>query len=331
MKNATLLLAMLCIACIGHGQQLRDMPAASMGQVTATEPPEYVIRPDDVLEVYLLDVPEMSRQYRVSPGGGVSLPLLDKPIVAAGRTLDQFAEAIKGELIGQGLVSRPQVTVSLRESRLASVAITGAVRKPQIYPVFGRTTILDVLAQSEGLTEDAGNVAIVRRGSKSSLFSDIANGDGTEALGPERSETVDLKLLLESGNEALNVEIYPGDRVTVPRAGIVYVVGAVNRPGGFPLKSTSGSGMTVLQALAMAEDMKSTAMKDKAVLIRSDATGARTQTSVNLGRVLSGKAADPVVHADDILFIPDSSSKKMLRRGAEAIVQAATGVMVYRR
>src|SRR6266699_83984 len=74
--------------------------------------------------------------------------------------------------------------------------------------------------------------------------------------------TIDLKRLMETGEPASNVELYPGDRITVQRAGVVYVVGAVNRPGGFPLRS-SEEEMTVLKALALAEDTKSTAQKSK--------------------------------------------------------------------
>src|ERR1035441_7973742 len=82
-------------------------------------------------------------------------------------------------------------------------------------------------------------------------------------------KTVDLTKLLQSGDAAYNLDIYPGDRVTVPRAGIVYVVGAVNKPGGYAIKS-SGEGMTVLQAIALAADLKSTAKRDKTVVIRPD-------------------------------------------------------------
>ena len=76
----------------------------------------------------------------------------------------------------------------------------------------------------------------------------------------DRTFSVDLSRLAETGDPLLNVKLYPGDRVTVQRAGIVYVVGAVNRPGGFPLKTGQGD-MTVLQAMALAEGLKPTRAK----------------------------------------------------------------------
>jgi polysaccharide export outer membrane protein len=281
-----------------------------------------IISPDDVLDVYIVDVPELSRQYRVSPAGKVQVPLLTSPILAAGGSVTQFAEAIADELRKNGLVNNPHVTVSIASSRLQSVAITGAVRRPQIYPIFGATTLLDILSQAEGLTEDAGNSVIIARGE----------------LGPHQNRdvkqstvTVDLKRLLESSDARDNVMIYPGDRLTVPRAGVVYVVGAVNKPGGFVLKSP-GEGLTVLQALALAEYLTSTAVGSKAEVIRVDQSGpgGRKRLPVDLKRILAGKAEDRVLRANDILFVPQSTGAKAFRRGLEAVLQTASGAVIYR-
>ena len=142
--------------------------------------------------------------------------------------------------------------------------------------------------------------------------------------------TIDLKRLFESGDPRLNVPIFPGDRITVPRAGIVYVVGAVNKPGGFTMKAST-HGMTVLQALALAEDPKTTAKQNQTVIIRNDphAPEGRKQIPVDLKSILQGKTPDPVLQAEDILFIPDSSGKRAFNRGIESVVQAATGVAIY--
>src|SRR5260370_26731304 len=131
--------------------------------VSTSAQQEYLINPDDLLDLYIVDVPELSRTYRVSPTGQVTLPLLSHPLNAAGLTLDQFANLTTQELKTRRLVTDPRVTVSVKESRTHSVAITGPVRKPQIYFVFGRTTLLDVISQAEGLTEDASSVAYISR------------------------------------------------------------------------------------------------------------------------------------------------------------------------
>jgi polysaccharide export outer membrane protein len=142
---------------------------------------------------------------------------------------------------------------------------------------------------------------------------------------------VDLKNLLD-GDPGLNVPIFPGDTVTIPLGGVVYVVGAVNKPGGFVL-STERHGMTVLQALALAEDAKPTAVRDKALIVRqtSQSNGARQEIPVKLGQIISGKATDVALQPNDILFVPDSAGRKALRRGAEAAIQLVTGVVVWGR
>lgn len=296
--------------------------AANSGLALPGPTSDLLISPDDVLDINVLDVPELSRQYRVAPDGTVALALLPDPLTATGRKVTEFAEAVAGELRARGLINDPHITVSIVASRLKSVSITGSVKKPQIYPVFGTTTLLDVLAQAEGLDQEASNVAVISRGKMGAAASKSG----------ERAQTVDLRKLLESGNPADNVEIYPGDRITVPRAGIVYVVGAVTKPGGFPIKSVGG-GMTVLQAIALAENGKPTAVLKKAAIIRVDpaAPDGRNQIPLDLKKILSGKARDPMLQANDILFVPDSEGAKAFRRGMEAVLQTVTGVAIYGR
>lgn len=279
-----------------------------------------IISPDDVLDVNILDVPELSRQYRVSPAGTVLLPLLPRPLTAAGMSVTEFSDSLAKELHDRGLVTNAQVLVAISSSRAQSVAITGAVKVPQIYPVFGHTTLLDLLSQAQGLTDDASNIAVISRGSV-----------GAQSPKSEVIQTVDLTKLLQSGDATYNLDVYPGDRVTVPRAGIVYVVGAVNKPGGYTIKAST-EGMTVLQAIALAEDLKSTAKRDKAVVIKPDpkASNGHIQMPLDLRKILAGKTQDPVLQANDILFVPDSQGIKALHRGLEAALQAATLVAVYR-
>ena len=300
---------------------------------------DYIISPDDVLDIYVLDVKELSRTYRVSPTGMIIIPLLTKPIAAAGLTPEQLAQVISDQLRTAGMVDHPQITIQVTSSRLHSVAIAGAVKKPQIYQILGKTTLLDALSQAEGLADDAGNTAIITRGDialralGSSQATDVDNDKLMAMANPNLNPhtiTVDLNRLLEDGDSNLNYDLYPGDRVTVQRAGIVYVVGAVNRAGGFVLKDDREQ-MTVLKALALAEFVKSTAQTKKAVIIRKSATaaGGTLEIPVQLNKIIDGKAKDRVLLANDILFVPDSSSKRALHRAGEAAAQAAA-IAVYR-
>jgi polysaccharide export outer membrane protein len=290
---------------------------------------EYVIDADDVLDVYVVDVPQFSRDYRVSPDGTIAIPLLALPLKAEGLTLGQLSALISEQLRSAGLVSQPHVVVSVKSSEAHAVAITGAVHSPQIYPIFAPTTLLDVLSQAGGLASDAGSTAIITRSGP--VAASRLTGD-SGASNPEGTIRVDLQKLLATGDPSQNATIYPGDKVTVLRAGVVYVVGAVGRPGGFPL--TSGrEKMTVLQAVALGEGLKTTALQKKAMIIRrgQQFPNGREEIPVNLKQILSGQAADPGLEANDILFIPDSASKRALHRGAEAAVQIATGLAVWGR
>jgi polysaccharide biosynthesis/export protein len=308
------------------------VPAKGATAAGLTNAEDYVIGPDDLLNIYVLDVPELSRDYRVSTTGMITVPVLANPLNAGGLTLSQFSTLLSKELKTQGLVSDPHITISVGQSSLHTVAITGAVRRPQIYPVLSRTTLLDLLSQAEGLADNAGGTAIIHRGDIAirALHTAGGTGSGSEPMAGADTLTIDLKRLLESGDSSLNVNIYPGDRITVPPAGIVYVVGAVNKPGGFPMRAST-HGMTVLQAIALAEDTKTTALRNRTVILRSDpqAQEGRKQIPVDLKAILRGKSSDPVLQAEDILFIPDSSSKRALSRGIDSVLQVATGVAIY--
>ena len=305
--------------------------ASSSSSASATIPDDYLVGEDDVLNVYIVDVPEFSRQYRVSSGGTVTVPMLPQPISAAGLTLVQFSDRIAQELKATGLVSNPHVSTSVDQSRLHAVAITGAVKRPQVYPLFTRTTLLDMISQAEGLADDAGEVAIVQRGEIANHVIEADSKQNSNSAQPSsQSVSVDLKQLLDGHSANANVAIYPGDRITVPRAGVVYVVGAVNKPGGFTMKANS-HGMTVLQAIALAENTTNTAIRNQSMIIRNDAASpdGHKQIPVDLKKLLQGKGPDPTLQAEDVLFIPDSSGKRALHRTVDSILQVTTGVAIY--
>jgi polysaccharide biosynthesis/export protein len=294
---------------------------------------EYIIGPEDVLRIDILDVDELSHQYPVSNRGTIYISILSAPVVAAGLTIPQFTESLSKELKDTGMLADPHITITVTESKAHSVAVTGAVKKPQVYQVFSQTTLLDVLSQAEGLADDASSVAIVRRGDIAihilGLDKQDKTADGHKGAAL-RTVTVDLKTLMENSNPGVNVAVYPGDRITVPRAGIVYVVGAVNKPGGFAMRSNS-HGITALQALALAQDTKPTALSKDTVIIRTDSDGSqgRKQIPVDLKKVIQGKSPDPMLQAEDILFVPDSAGKRALRRGVEAALQITSGALIY--
>jgi polysaccharide export outer membrane protein len=246
----------------------------------------------------------------------------------------QLAEVISQKCIEAGVLSHPQIAVTFRESRVHAVAIAGAVKNPQIYPVFGRITLMDILSQAGGVSDDAGSTVTITRGEVSHrVLASEAGGAVTAGKSPSiaPTETIDLRRLQETGDPDLNVNIYPGDRVTVQRAGVVYVLGAVTRSGGFLLTSARGD-LTVLKAIALAENLTSTAKGKKAVILRpnSSAPGGREEIPVDLHAMLRGRAPDKLLQNNDILFVPDSTALKALHKSADVAVQTAGWAAIYR-
>ncbi|HVB98578.1 MAG TPA: polysaccharide biosynthesis/export family protein [Candidatus Dormibacteraeota bacterium] len=291
--------------------------------------PGYTIAPGDLLDVYVVAVPELSRRYRVGPSGRITLPMLDHPIQAQGLTPDQLSEAIGQGLHRQGLITHPDVLVSVESSPRNSIVVTGSVARPGVYPAYGPTRIVAILSLAGGLSPDAGSTAIVMRGAKAMqwLEASDAPGAGNDPSRPPRIVKVPIRHLLDTGDEPQNLALYPGDEVDVPRAGVVYVVGAVHRAGGFALTGEA-SELTVLQAIALAGNVTRTAMLKNAMIIRQNParSAGRKQIRVNLKEILAGKASDRSLSPGDFLFVPDSTGKQVLARA----LAAATSVAIYR-
>ena len=317
------------------------------------DPQEYVIGPEDVLDINVFEAPEMNRDVRVSASGEISLPLLGA--VAAGGHTPRELETNLEELLRQKYMKDPHVSVFVRDMQSHPVSVMGAVRKPGIFQIRGNKTLLEILSLAEGLADDAGeDVIILRRaGQKNApeVLSAKAGGweepsaamrmqefGGPAATDPDPGKVsaisqyvvkVNLKDLLDSTDPRHNPAVYPGDIVKVSRAGIVYVVGAVQRPGGFAMKTNEK--ISVLQAIALSEGLTRTAAKGSARIIRTnEQNGARTETSIDLGKILSGKSPDPLLAARDIVFIPDSATKATFTRGVEAAAQTVTGLAIFR-
>jgi polysaccharide export outer membrane protein len=139
---------------------------------------------------------------------------------------------------------------------------------------------------------------------------------------------VSLKDLLESADSRNNPLVHPGDIVKVTRAGVVYVIGEVRKPGGFALKSNES--ISVVQVLALSEGLTHTAAKANARIIRTDPqNGERKETPIDLGRILAGKAPDPMLESKDIVFVPNSAAKSTFGRGAEIAAQTVAGILIF--
>jgi polysaccharide export outer membrane protein len=212
------------------------------------------------------------------------------------------------------------------------VVLSGAVRKPGVYPVYVHTTLLDVLAQAEGLGDDAGGTAIVTHAENApgGLGPDPAWAAPDASPAISRTVKVDVLRLWQNGDANLNVDLYPGDRVMVQRAGMIYVVGGVTRAGAFVLANDQ-EHMTVLKAIALAGSFTPEAKPTKAVIIRktSNAPGGRQEVPIDLKKVLSNRAPDQQLLASDILYVPESGVKKTLGTVLNTAVTASVWRLPY--
>ncbi|SRR5712692_254870 len=292
---------------------------------------DYVIGGGDFLRIDVFDVPELSRDVRVGSSGFISLPLLPTRVRAGGLTAFQLEEKVAELLQANGLVSHPQVTVLVREQHSQPITVTGAVAHPLVYQAVRQTTLLEVLTEAGGIAADAGSTVIVTRVANEATEGE-GEGSGNSGGAPATRTTITLDLgdLLESGDMKFNIPLMGGDVVTVPRAGIVYVVGAVDKQGGFVL-ANDREQMTTIKMLALAGGLKSTAKPHQAVILRrSPDTGLRKEINVDLAKIMGRKAEDVRLQASDILFVPDSKGKKALRRSGEVAVALVSGLALFR-
>jgi polysaccharide export outer membrane protein len=268
--------------------------------------PKIHIGPGDLLELKIFDAPEFSQVIRVDDLGDTTIIFAGK-IHLAGLTAEESQTLIAKKYQDRDIFLHPEVSVLIREYSTQGVSILGEVAKPGVFPVLGTLSLLDVISEAGGTTPTASNQVMIQRGLDGSMLTVNFSKNARDSF-------------------AANVEVHPGDKILVPRAGMVYVIGNVNRPGGFVMLN-QGS-MSLLQALAMAEGPTSTASLNRARLIRKTSSGYQ-DIPVPLKNMLNGHDEDRAMQADDILFIPNSAAKSVLYRGLPGILEAATSAAIY--
>jgi polysaccharide biosynthesis/export protein len=261
----------------------------------------------DLIEMSVFDTPELSGKLRVSNTGDISLPLVGS-LHVAGLKADDVQSLIRRKFIDGGFLKDPQVTVFVAEYATQGVSVLGEVKSPGIYPAFGSHHLLDYISVAGGLTSLAGTTITI-----------------TRVGHPDAPENVKISASAAS-RPPNNPEILPGDSIFVERTGLIYVIGEVARPGGFPLNHDQH--LTILQAIALAQGTSYTAAKGSAKIIRTTPQG-RQEIPVNLKNILTAKAPDESLQDNDILFVPSSATKATLKN-METILPVAASATIYR-
>jgi len=318
------LFALVCAVTTARAQQPATAPSAGtpgahrgqtatiLSSIPGDALGEYLIGPDDLLSISVLESAELTRDVRVAADGTIGLPMLAEHVHVAGLSLAQAEALLKKKYQEGGILNDPNITISLKELESKPVTVIGSVRQPGVFQVSGQVRLMRLISMAGGFSEDAGKtVQLIREDSS-----------GTQHVTEVKVEDV------RQGLTDANVPVRGGDTVNVMPSGSVYVVGAVNKPGRFLLPSDTQE-FSVLNVLAMAEDLKRTAKPAHAVLIRKKgSSGEIEQIPVDLSKILARQQPDIPVRPNDVLFVPDSTAKRAFSRGLEAAIQVATGVLL---
>jgi polysaccharide export outer membrane protein len=373
------------ISVVGTPQQTNDR-IKELASNPKSQIHDYVIGDGDLLSISVFDVPELTREVRVSQTGTISIPLVPVRLEVSGLTEVQAEQKIAEVLESNGLVSHPEVGVVVKEHKSQPITIVGAVSHPMVYETDHPVTLLEVIAQAGGVSNDAGDTVIINH-KRGATFVEVPNptstgptqapgtaepatnapADATPAASqgnnsasgtsfpsaeemaknpapsansntapasdqmphPSNTVTINLDELLESGDMRNNIPLQAGDVVTVPHAGIVYVLGSVSRPGGFVI-ANDRTQLTALKILSLSGGLTRTAKASHSYIIRQDQQGKQTQTELDLKKILEFQAEDVPMHASDILYVPDDKVKAIALRAIELTVALGTSVAIYR-
>lgn len=240
----------------------------------------------DLLEIAVIELPELNQTVRVSDDGAIRLSLIGR-VDAAGLTALELEQKL-ASILNQQYTKEAHVTVFIQEYQ--KVAILGAVVNPGMYQLVGPTTLLQLIAQAGGLSAQAMDEAYINR----------------QAEGGQQARiSVNLEELMTTGNRDVNIELQPKDMITIPMARTlnVYVYGEVQNPGA--VEYMSNKKITLLRAITQAGGTTAWAKKKRVMVKRTDkTTGIETNIRVNLIHVIKGKSEDIILEEGDIVIVP---------------------------
>ncbi|CAN5704810.1 hypothetical protein BH24ACI5_BH24ACI5_19330 [soil metagenome] len=198
----------------------------------------YVLGPQDVVNITVLGEEDLSRKYTIEQDGSFTFPLIGR-VTARGLTIRALEEQLKTKLVAGGYLKNPEVSVAIDAYQSQRIMVWGEVNQPNEYQLTGDMTLLSALAKAGSITANAGRVAVIIRAPRKGSL------EGT----PPEPEILRIDLNdLQAGNMALNIPLMDGDTINVPKAQSVFVSGQVKNPGAYPVDE----GITVLQVLSLA-------------------------------------------------------------------------------
>jgi polysaccharide export outer membrane protein len=281
--------AVKAIRTIGKAQLALAMLLCALAIPAAAQDfGEYRIGPKDLLEIKVLEAPELNGERRVADNGSISVPLLGE-VSVSGLTAVEVRDRIAA-LLTSRYVQRANVTVIVKDFSNKPITVIGAVARPGTLSVAGRFTLLQAISAAGGLTSGAGRKIYILRSSDNGL-----------------SDTLEVRTsdLFESANPMWNIPIAPADVINVPAQSAVkiYCVGEVKTPG--QLTFDSGDRISLLSAISKAGGMTDRA-SNTVKIKRRGPDGKDIEITVKYGSILKGKVPDPELKPDDVIVVDEA-------------------------
>jgi polysaccharide export outer membrane protein len=269
---------------------------------------ELRIEPGDLLNVNVYDTPEFSTSYRVDLAGYLMLPLCGK-VNVRGLTMPEAAKRLEAALKDGQILNQPQVNVDMLQYAGQFVTVIGEVGSPGRIAVIAPTMLGEILAQAGGVTPMAGPRIKIRF--------------GADDTAPEQEISYSRS---QGTRETASILVRPGDSIIVPRAGIVYVLGAVNRPGGYLMQEDGR--LNVAEALALSGGTALQANTNGLRVIRRNPDGTVLDFPLSYDAIAKGTQTPLALQAQDIVYVPTSKIKTIFANAQTIISSAASAAIV---
>lgn len=262
------------------------------------------LAPGFLLNVQVYDEPDLSARVRVDRDGNIGLPFI-KTLHVGGDTVAQAKLQIEEKFRGDGILKNPQITIDVEQFATTSVTVMGEVANPGKVELLAPHSLLDVIGMTGGETSLAGNQVELKREVDGAMHSSVyhySRGD--------------------DGSSIRDVMVNPGDTVMVKRAGIVYVLGGVNRPGGYAMQENGE--LNVAQAISLAQGLVMQAKVGGLRVVQHDANGKPVEVHISYNKIMDGKEKALQLAAGDIVYVPISKTKAILSSTTTLIGQTAS-------
>ena len=262
--------------------------------------------PGYLLDMEVYDMPEISGQIRVDNNGDITVPMAGT-LHVQDMTVSAAHDAIEAKLKSAEILKDPKISLDVLQYAATNVTVLGEVQQPGRIQLLAPHSLSDVLAMAGGETITAGDTVQIRH---------LVSGHfELQTVAYARSKNTPA---------AEDIVVRPGDTVTVPRAGIVYVMGGVNRPGGYVMQEDGQ--LDAAQALSLAYGTTMNAAIGSIRIVHKNPDGTLTQTPVKFREITSGKAVAPMLQAEDILYVPISKTRTILTAG---FLSSTSSALIY--